>query len=99
MGAELTEFRQVAALAKDAAARLAPLPRAVKDAALQAVADALVARSPEIVEANGRDLERAREAGTAAYMLDRLTLTTERVTAIADAVRKVAALPDPVGEV
>src|SRR5206468_8775604 len=59
----------------------------------------LIARSPEIVKANEADLSRARDAGTAAYMLDRLTLTEERVAAIAAAVRKVAALPDPVGEV
>jgi glutamate-5-semialdehyde dehydrogenase len=96
---EQAEFLRVAERAKAAGAALAPLPRSVKDAALQAVADALVARSPEIVKANEADLDRARSAGTATYMLDRLTLTEERVAAIAAAVRKVAALPDPVGEV
>jgi glutamate-5-semialdehyde dehydrogenase len=99
MDAEQAEFRRVAERGREAAARLAPLPRAAKDAALHAIADALVARSAEIVKANEGDVERAREGGTAAYMLDRLSLTTERVASIAEAVRKVAALPDPVGEV
>ena len=96
---EQAEFLRVARRAREAAAELAPLPRAAKDAALHAIADALLARSAEIVRANATDVERARQAGTAAYMLDRLTLTEERVKAIAEAVRKVAALPDPVGEV
>jgi glutamate-5-semialdehyde dehydrogenase len=58
-----------------------------------------VARVPEIIKANEGDVAQARETGTADYMIDRLSLTEQRVTAIADAVRKVAALPDPVGEV
>ncbi len=99
MDQDLSAFREVAHAAKDAAAALAPLPRAAKDAALHAIADALVARSAEIVAANEKDLARARESGTAAYMLDRLSLSAARVAAISEAVRKVAALPDPVGEV
>jgi glutamate-5-semialdehyde dehydrogenase len=89
----------VARRAKDAAAELAPLPRAVKDAALLAMADALPARAAEILAANARDLDRARSAGTSPAMLDRLTLTADRITAMADGLREVAALPDPVGEV
>ncbi|GAA4607426.1 glutamate-5-semialdehyde dehydrogenase [Actinoallomurus liliacearum] len=89
---------EVARRARQAAAELAPLPRAVKDAALHAIADALVARSGEIVEANAGDVARAREAGTSEYMIDRLSLTDDRVAAIAAAVRHVASLPDPVGE-
>jgi glutamate-5-semialdehyde dehydrogenase len=89
---------EVARRARQAAAELAPLPRAVKDAALHAIADALVARSPEIVKANAADVARAREAGTSEYMIDRLSLTDDRVAAIAAAVRHVASLPDPVGE-
>ncbi|MEN3582897.1 glutamate-5-semialdehyde dehydrogenase [Streptomyces sp. ZYX-F-203] len=85
--------------AKAAAAELAPLPRADKDVALLAVADALEARAAEIVAANARDVDRAREAGTSEAIVDRLTLTPERVAAIAADVRDVAALPDPVGEV
>ncbi|MEU0125806.1 glutamate-5-semialdehyde dehydrogenase [Streptomyces albidoflavus] len=85
--------------AQEAAADLAALPRAVKDDALRAVADALQARSEEIVAANAGDVRRAEEAGTAASVVDRLTLTAERVRAIAADVRHIVTLPDPVGEV
>lgn len=88
-----------ASRAREAAAALAPLPRAAKDAALLAVADALLSRTDEIVAANGEDVARAQGAGTADSVVDRLTLTPERVRAIASDVRDVAALPDPVGEV
>jgi glutamate-5-semialdehyde dehydrogenase len=88
----------VARRARQAAAELAPLPRGTKDAALHAIADALLARSPEIVEANAADVARAQEAGISEYMIDRLSLSPDRVTAIAAAVRHVASLPDPVGE-
>jgi glutamate-5-semialdehyde dehydrogenase len=89
----------VARRARTAAADLAPLPRSAKDAALHAVADALEARVGEIVDANAKDVARAREAGTAESVIDRLTLTPDRIRAIASDVRDVAALPDPVGEV
>ncbi|MEU2682652.1 glutamate-5-semialdehyde dehydrogenase [Streptomyces hygroscopicus] len=90
---------QAAYRARAAAADLAPLPRAVKDDALLAMADALEVRTKEIVEANAADVARAREAGTSEAIVDRLTLTPERVRAIASDVRDVVALPDPVGEV
>ncbi|GAA0970137.1 glutamate-5-semialdehyde dehydrogenase [Actinocorallia libanotica] len=90
---------EVAARGRAAAADLAPLPRGVKDAALHAIADALTARAEEILKANAVDVERAREGGTPAYMLDRLALSADRLAQIADAVREVAGLPDPVGEV
>ncbi|MBD0692426.1 glutamate-5-semialdehyde dehydrogenase [Streptomyces sp. CBMA123] len=89
----------VARRAREAAAVLAPLPRRAKDAALLAIADALVARSAEIVAANAEDVERARAAGTAESVIDRLSLTDERIAAIASDVRDVAGLADPVGEV
>ncbi|MEN8650483.1 glutamate-5-semialdehyde dehydrogenase [Streptomyces sp. 21So2-11] len=85
--------------ARAAAAEIAPLPRSAKDAALLAIADALEARTGEIVAANAQDVDRARAAGTSETVIDRLTLTPERVAAIASDVRDVAALPDPVGEV
>ncbi|WKX70300.1 glutamate-5-semialdehyde dehydrogenase [Streptomyces sp. XD-27] len=90
---------QAAYRARAAATDLAPLPRAAKDDALLAIADALEVRTKEIVEANGTDVERARAAGTSEAIIDRLTLTPERVRAIAADVRHVVALPDPVGEV
>ncbi|MFI9076926.1 glutamate-5-semialdehyde dehydrogenase [Streptomyces sioyaensis] len=85
--------------AREAAAVLAPLPRTARDAALLAVADALVERTDTIVAANAQDVAKAREAGTAESVVDRLTLTPERIAAIAADVRQVVALPDPVGEV
>jgi glutamate-5-semialdehyde dehydrogenase len=92
------EVHAVAGRARDAAADLAPLSRAVKDAALLAIADALVKRSDEITAANAEDVARAREDGTSPAMVDRLTLTPQRIEAIADAVREIVELPDPVGE-
>ncbi len=85
--------------AKAAAAELAPLPRAVKDAALVAMADALVAATDEVVDANADDVARARAAGTPESTVDRLALSPARVEAMAAGLRKVAGLPDPVGEV
>lgn len=78
---------------------LRTLTRDQKDAALQGMADALVAAAPIIVAANATDISRAQEAGTSAAIVDRLTLTEARIRAIADALRDVAGLPDPVGEV
>ncbi|MET8992406.1 glutamate-5-semialdehyde dehydrogenase [Nonomuraea wenchangensis] len=93
------EFLKVARAAREAAAELAPLPRAPKDRALRAIADALVAHAAEIVAANAEDVERARAEGTSEAMIDRLRLDEGRIAKIADAVREVADLPDPVGEV
>ncbi|MCY9785072.1 glutamate-5-semialdehyde dehydrogenase [Nocardiopsis sp. EMB25] len=92
------EVHAVAERAGDAAVDLAPLSRAVKDAALLAVADALVKRSDEITAANAEDVERARSEGTTPAFVDRLTLTPQRIEAVADAVRQIVELPDPVGE-
>ncbi len=85
--------------AKAASRRLALLTRAQKDAALYAVADALDAAVPQVVAANAEDLDRGRSKGMAEGLLDRLMLDEGRIRAIASAVREVAALPDPVGEV
>src|SRR5436190_4634258 len=93
------EVLDVARRARAAAARLAPMPRAAKDAALVAMADALVARTADILAANDDDVSRGREAGLSDALLDRLSLDEKRVAAMADGLRDVAALPDPVGEV
>jgi glutamate-5-semialdehyde dehydrogenase len=85
--------------ARDASRVLAALPTGTKDAALHAIADALEARTPEILVANARDMEAGREAGLDAALLDRLALDAGRVRGMADGVRAIAALPDPVGEV
>jgi glutamate-5-semialdehyde dehydrogenase len=78
-----------------AAARLAPMPRAAKDAALLAMADALVAATPTVLEANDRDVSRDPDNP----LIDRLRLDDARVRAMAEGLRQVAGLPDPVGEV
>ncbi|TQN32342.1 glutamate-5-semialdehyde dehydrogenase [Haloactinospora alba] len=84
---------------QEAAAELAPLTRAAKDEALSAMADALVDNAESIVSANAQDISRAREAGETEAVIDRLALSRERVGGIAEAVRAIADLPDPVGEV
>src|SRR4051812_23401261 len=86
-------------LARDASRVLATLDSRTKNAALDAVAEALEARTAEILEANAHDMEAGRENGLSAALLDRLALDEARVRGIADGVRSVAALPDPVGEV
>lgn len=84
--------------ARTAQCSVAVATRDTKDAALHAIADALEAATERVVAANAEDLERARASGMRAGLVDRLALTPERVAAISSAVREVAALPDPVGE-
>jgi len=95
----MSEIVELATRARVAATETAQLTRAVKDSALRAMADALEQRSAEVLAANARDIERARADGTSESLIDRLALTEARVTAMADALRDVAGLPDPVGEV
>ncbi len=89
----------VARRGREAAVVLRTLTRTQKDTALLAIADALDGATARIVAANGGDVARAQATGTDPAIVDRLTLTPTRLAAIADAVRDVAALPDPVGEV
>jgi glutamate-5-semialdehyde dehydrogenase len=89
---------EVCAQAKAAARELALLDTATKNAALEAMADALGQRSHQILEANARDMEAGQEAGLHPGLLDRLELTEERLAGIASDVRTIASLPDPVGE-
>jgi glutamate-5-semialdehyde dehydrogenase len=85
--------------ARQAAIELAPLPRADKDAALHAMAAALDADSAAVLAANRRDLQRGREQGLSQALLDRLALDESRVAAMAQGLRDIAALPDPIGDV
>jgi glutamate-5-semialdehyde dehydrogenase len=78
---------------------LATLGSGVKDRALGAIADALEAQTGEILAANEKDLEAGRASGLPSHLMDRLMLDAARVRAMADGVRQIAALPDPVGEV
>jgi glutamate-5-semialdehyde dehydrogenase len=91
-------FTETLRAAKAASVRLATLTSAQKDAALHAVAAALVAEGPRVVAANELDLARALEDGVAEGLRDRLRLDDVRLQALADAVRLVAGLVDPVGE-
>ena len=92
-------MRAVAVRARDAATELAALTRAQKDAALTAMAGALDAATDEVLKANERDVAAGRASGTSAALIDRLALTPERIAAMADGLRDVAQLADPVGEV
>jgi glutamate-5-semialdehyde dehydrogenase len=92
------DVRAVALRARDAAAELAPLTRGAKDAALLAMADALVEATDVVLSANADDVAAGQAGGTPQALLDRLTLTRERVAAMAAGLREIAALPDPVGE-
>jgi glutamate-5-semialdehyde dehydrogenase len=85
--------------ARIAATALATASRRAKDEALAAMADALEKRADEVLAANQSDVDRARSAGTPDHLIDRLTLTPARVNAMADGLRSVVGLPDPVGEV
>ena len=98
MTATASEIEQKAREAKRAARRLATLSSQVKNAALNGLADALGAHAAEILAANAQDLERGRGDGLSSAVIDRLTLTEDRLAAIAKDVRTVASLPDPVGE-
>ncbi len=83
--------------AKAASVELRTLSTATKNAALHAMAEALVERQNEIFETNARDIQRAEERGLTGALLSRLKLNEKKVAAMADGCRQVAGLPDPVG--
>lgn len=93
------ELRNKGEAAKQAAFSLAVADTNTKNNALLAIADALESRANEILDANGKDIEAAEKKGMRKAMIDRLSLTRERIADIANGVRQVAALPDPIGEV
>ncbi len=90
---------QICRAAKEAAGPLSVLPTDTKNRALHAIADALIAQTDAILAANAGDLADGRAAGLSDALIDRLTLTPERIASIAEQARDVATLPDPVGEV
>jgi glutamate-5-semialdehyde dehydrogenase len=93
------QVTDAAARARVASRVLALATRAEKDAALTAIADALTTHETVILAANAADVERAEAEGTGAGIVDRLTLDSSRIGAMADGLRALVALPDPVGEV
>jgi glutamate-5-semialdehyde dehydrogenase len=99
MATVISEVADICRTAKRAARELARIDSAVKDAALEAIAAELQARSSEILEANERDMQSGRDDGIGEALLDRLRLDEGRIDAIARAVRQIVALSDPVGEV
>ena len=95
----LTPVAELGRRAKAAARVLATAPTAAKDAALHAAADLVAEREGEILAANAGDVARAESAGTTATVVDRLRLTPARIDGMAGALRQVAGLADPVGQV
>lgn len=84
--------------AKNAAYELVKAPEDLKNNALEAIANALVVNADKILDANKIDIENAKKNGIREAMIDRLTLTKERIEGIAEGVRQVKALKDPIGE-
>ncbi len=99
MKSAITELEEKGKATKAASRKLAFLPTEIKNRALLGVAGALSARQNEILAANSQDYKESEASGMSAAMLDRLMLNASRLEAIAQDVRTVAALPDPVGEV
>ena len=93
------EIRSLSIRARFAARALAPRPRADKDRALFAIADALDVRRDEVLAANAEDVAAAEAKGVKGPMLARLRLDSTSMAAIATSVREVAALADPVGQI
>ncbi len=85
--------------ARNAAAVLATASTDAKNLALIAAADAIIAETPAILAANAEDVAAARERGISNAFLDRLTVTEKRLEGVAQGLREIAALPDPVGDV
>lgn len=95
----MEELIKAATMARIASRKLAIMQTDKKNAVLYAVADALEANIEKILAANGIDIENAKKNGLKSSFIDRLTLSEKSIKAIAEAIRDVAKLPDPVGEV
>jgi len=95
----MSQVLKLAERARVAANRLALTSSAERDRALLAMSQALTSRQDEILAANATDIEAARAKGTGAGLLDRLELTSSRLKEIAEALRALSSLPDPIGEV
>lgn len=95
----MNELIQKASLLKQSSFNMAMKTTDEKNEALLLIADALINQTPAILAANEQDMEAGRQAGFADSLLDRLQLTEDRITAIAEAVRQLTKLEDPIGEV
>jgi glutamate-5-semialdehyde dehydrogenase len=94
----MSEVKEKAKAARRIAPVLAGLTTEQKNAALGRMADALLRHAPELLAANEEDLRRGREQGTTSSLLDRLKLTEERIAGVAEGVRQIIELPDPIGD-
>ena len=99
MTADIEELLEKGKAARDASRKLARIPTDVKDRALFNIAGALEAQQGKVLEANDKDYQAGKTNGLNEALLDRLLLTPQRLESIAEDVRVVAALPDPIGEV
>jgi glutamate-5-semialdehyde dehydrogenase len=95
----MSEVLDIGVRARAASRKLAGVESAIKDRALEAMAAALQSRADEILDANTSDLERAEADAVAGALIDRLTLTPERIDAMAEGLRVLIGLKDPIGEV
>jgi len=93
------EILQVARNAREACRVLANLPTSTKNLTLEGMAEALIQSAPKLKKANARDVTSARKAGLSAAMIDRLTLSDRVLQGMANSLKEIALLPDPVGEV
>lgn len=93
------EMRTIARDAQLASRAIASLSTATKNAAMHAIADALDAQTQALLYANAIDVQAAKDKGLAPALVDRLTLTPQRIADMAGAVREIAALPDPIGQI
>lgn len=94
----MQELNEKGKLAKEASYVLATLSTDVKNKALSAIADALVEKTDYIISENIKDIKNGKSNDMPEGLIDRLTLTPERIDGIAEGIRQIAALPDPVGE-
>lgn len=95
----VTELTEKGRIAKQAARKLAVMSTAVKNKVLMAMASALEENQAVICNANTEDVDRAEKAGMPKPLIDRLLLNQGRIHAMADGLRQIRALPDPIGEV
>lgn len=94
----MSEVRQKATLAKQVTGKLNTLTTEQKNHALRTMADALIKHQADIIAANEKDLQNGRENGLTSALLDRLALNEDRIAGMAEGLRQVAGLPDPVGD-
>ncbi|MGW9124678.1 glutamate-5-semialdehyde dehydrogenase [Paenibacillus chitinolyticus] len=94
----MSEVRQKATIAKEASSRLGNLTKGQKNTALLRMAEALVAEQDSIIAANAEDLKRGADTGLSTSLLDRLALTPERIESMAEGLRQIIELPDPIGD-